>query len=106
MDLQQRSCLACGTTFEVPGKSQRQFCSVACHPKQTHSRKGKSLVTVECANCAKEFKRKSWEVEQRKAKGWAMYCSVACRDAVKKGRKGQERVERIVYVCEHCGKTF
>lgn len=100
---QQRLCLACSTPFEVPASSKRQFCSIACRPKATHSRKAQPFVAVECAKCGKEFHRKRWEIERIKSKGWALYCSVACRDAVKRGRKGAERVARISYVCEGCG---
>jgi endogenous inhibitor of DNA gyrase (YacG/DUF329 family) len=103
---QQRSCLTCGTTFEVPATSTRKFCSIACRPTQTHSRKPKALVTVECARCGNEFQRKAWEVEQRKRKGWALYCSVECRDAVKRGRQGERRVERVQLRCENCGGLF
>jgi hypothetical protein len=35
-----------------------------------------------------------------------MYCSVECRDAVKRGRKGEQRVARVSYTCERCGGTF
>jgi hypothetical protein len=103
---QQRLCLACGTPFEVPASSKRKFCSIACRPTQTHSRICKPLVTVECAHCGKEFQRKAWEVAQREKKGWALYCSVACRDATKRGRKGKERVARITRTCEYCGASF
>jgi hypothetical protein len=85
--------------FEVPASSKRQFCSLPVTHNQTHSRKAKPLVTVKCANCGKEFERKAWEVEPRKARA-GRYCSTACRDAVKRGRKGTERVARISYVCE------
>jgi hypothetical protein len=103
---QQRLCLTCSTPFEVPATSKRQYCSVACHPRQTHSRKGKSLVTVKCANCDKEFQRKAWEVEQRKQKGWALYCSTECRDAAKKGRRGVPRSLHVEKTCAECGQTF
>jgi HNH endonuclease len=104
--VQQRSCLTCNATFEVPATSRRRFCSIACRPVQTHSRKPKALVAVECARCGRDFQRKAWEVEQRRRKGWAMYCSVECRDAVKKGRKGEERVDRVRLTCERCGEPF
>lgn len=102
---QQRLCLACGTPFEVSATSKRRFCSQQCRPKVSRGA-ARSLVTVECAHCGKEFERKAWEVEQRRAKGWALYCSVECRDAVKKGRKGERRVARIQLECERCGKPF
>src|SRR5581483_8873401 len=38
--------------------------------------------------------------------GWSFYCSVTCRDAVKRGRKGSERVERLDLECEQCGRPF
>lgn len=105
--VQQRLCLTCSTPFEVPATSKRRFCSVACQPKQgTHSRQARPLVDVECENCGQTFQRKAWEVEQRKRKGWALYCSTECRDAVKRGRKGQHRVERVSLECENCGKVF
>jgi endogenous inhibitor of DNA gyrase (YacG/DUF329 family) len=103
---QQRLCLTCGAPFEVPASSKRQFCSIACRPQPTHSRKAKPLVTVECATCGKEFQRKAWEVERRKRLGWENYCSVVCRDTAKRGRKGQERVERVELKCERCGTPF
>jgi hypothetical protein len=45
-------------------------------------------------------------VEYRKKRGWALYCSTACRDAAKRGRKGEQRVTRITYTCEHCGGSY
>lgn len=104
--VQQRLCLACGTPFEVPPTSRRRYCSIACQPHHAHSTRAKPPVTVECDRCGKEFQRKAWEVEQRRRKGWALYCSVECRDAVKRGRKGSQRVERIEFVCPQCGDTF
>lgn len=100
---QQRLCLTCSTPFEVPATSKRQYCSIACRPQPTHSRKAKPLVDVTCAHCGSTFQRKQWEVERRRRLGWANYCSVACRDIVKRGRKGQQRVARISYVCKGCG---
>lgn len=103
--VQQRLCLTCSTPFEVPATSKRQFCSIACRPQQTHSRKARPLVTVTCARCGTEFERKAWEVERRQRLGWANYCSVTCRDAVKRGRKGAQRAARISYVCAGCGHS-
>ena len=103
---QQRLCLACGTPFEVPASSKRQFCSVACRPQPTHSRKAKPPVDVTCAHCGSTFQRKQWEVARVEKLGWAHYCSTACRDAVKKGRRGEQRVERVQLECERCGEPF
>ena len=103
--VQQRLCLACSTPFEVPATSRRKYCSVACHPYQGHSRSKRPPVTVSCDRCGKEFQRKAWEVEQRRAKGWSLYCSVECRDAVKRGSKGAQRVERVPFTCPQCGET-
>jgi endogenous inhibitor of DNA gyrase (YacG/DUF329 family) len=103
---QQRLCLACSTPFEVPASSRRKYCSVACHPHQGHSRSKRPPVTVGCDRCGKEFQRKAWEVEQRRSKGWALYCSTECRDAVKKGRKGEQRVVMVTLTCPKCGKEF
>jgi hypothetical protein len=61
---------------------------------------------VECARCGKSFERKEWEVARRQRKGWALYCSVECRDAVKRGRKGQQRVDRVRHVCVGCGEIY
>lgn len=104
--VQERSCLACGTPFETKAGSTRRYCSRACHPKQTHSRKARPPVTVECAQCGKSFERKAWVVEQQERLGRAQYCSVHCRDEAKRGRKGEQRVARIQMECETCGKTF
>jgi hypothetical protein len=105
--VQQRSCLTCGTTFEVPGGSKRRYCSPRCWPgENAHSRRPRNRVIVECAHCGKQFERLAWEVEQRKRKGWALYCSVECRDAVKRGRRGKQRVERLKLICEMCGTEF
>jgi hypothetical protein len=105
--VEQRLCLTCSTPFEVPATSKRRFCSVACQPPQgSHSRRSRPLVQVTCARCSKEFERKAWEVEQRRKKGWALYCSTECRDAVKRGRKGQERVARLSHTCEECGDSY
>jgi endogenous inhibitor of DNA gyrase (YacG/DUF329 family) len=104
---QERLCLTCSTPFEVPATSKRRYCSTACHPPQPyHSRAKRPLMTVECGRCGTEFQRKAWEVEQRKRKGWALYCSVQCRDAVKKGRKGEQRVARVTLRCEACDTPF
>jgi hypothetical protein len=103
---QPRSCLTCGITFEVPPTSKRRFCSVACQPRETHSTRARPSVTVECATCGSEFQKKPWEVEKRQRQGWALYCSVACRDAAKMGRRGEQRVERIARQCPACGTTF
>jgi hypothetical protein len=105
--VQQRLCLTCTNPFEVPATSKRRYCSTGCQPPQRpHSRKAKPLVEVECAKCGKKFERKQWEVERRKRLGWAHYCSVDCRDAVKRGRQGEHRVERIKLECEYCARTF
>lgn len=105
--VQQRLCLTCSTPFDVPPTSKRRYCSAACHPKQgTHSRRPKALVDVECARCGTTFQRKEWEVKQRQAKGWALYCSTECRDAVKRGRKGEDRVELVTLTCPKCDKGF
>lgn len=104
---QQRLCLTCSSPFEVPATSKRRYCSVACQPPQgTHSRNRRPPVDVECERCGNTFQKKAWEVEKRKRQGWAMYCSVACRDAVKRGRSGEKRVERISLKCEYCGESF
>jgi ssDNA-binding Zn-finger/Zn-ribbon topoisomerase 1 len=105
--VQQRLCLTCSSPFEVPATSKRRFCSVACQPNQgTHSRKAVPLVDVACENCGQAFQRKAWEVEKRKRKGWASYCSTECRDAAKRGRKGEQRVDRIRHECPVCGEEF
>lgn len=64
------------------------------------------MVSVACDQCGETFERKAWEVEKRKRQGWAMYCSVACRDAAKLGRRGEQRVARISHLCEHCGEIY
>lgn len=102
---QQRLCLACSTPFVVPATSKRGYCSLACQPRHNKSTKSRPLVDVECANCGDVFQRKAWEVELRERKGWAQYCSTSCRDAVKRGRKGSQRVERVPFVCPQCGET-
>lgn len=102
--VQQRLCLACNTPFEVPASSKRKYCSVACHPKQTHSRRARPPVEVECAQCGKDFERKAWVAEQQERLGRAQYCSVECRDVAKRSRKGTERVARVESECPTCGK--
>lgn len=103
---QQRLCLTCSEPFDVPPTSKRMFCSTACQPRRSHSTKPRPLVTVECAKCGTQFQRKAWEVEQRRAKGWSMYCSTACRDAVKRGRKGTKVKASVTLTCPKCGREF
>jgi hypothetical protein len=104
--VQQRLCLTCGSPFDVPASSFRKYCSQQCWPKQTHARTRRPPVTVECARCGREVEQAAWSVERRRKKGWAIYCSTECRDAAKRGRKGEERVARVAYTCEACGGTF
>lgn len=103
---QQRSCLACGTPFDVPATSHRKYCSAKCHPKQTHSRRPKTAVAVTCARCAKPYQVKAWIAAKYQRLGWEHYCSVDCRDAAKRGRRGERRVERPILQCEKCGREF
>lgn len=104
---QRRLCLTCGDSFDVPAGSSRRYCKPACWPgPNDHPRRPRKRVTVQCAHCGGSFERKAWEVEDRRRKGWAMYCKTECRDAAKVGRKGEQRVARVPYICEYCGGTF
>jgi hypothetical protein len=105
--VQQRLCLTCATPFEVPAGSKRRYCSPKCWPgENSHPRNHKPRVTVTCDRCEKEFQRTAWEVETKRKKGWALYCSVECRDAVKKGRRGERRAEYVTLKCAHCEGAF
>jgi hypothetical protein len=104
--VQQRLCLTCSSPFEVELPSSRKYCGLSCWPAQTHSRSRRQPVTVQCAHCGKDFERKAWEVEHRRKKGWALYCSTDCRDDVKRGRRGSERVERVTLTCPMCQREF
>lgn len=103
---QTRLCLTCATPFDVPPTSKRQFCSQACHPKQTHSRRRREPVTVACAQCGEDVERKPSEVANLERRGWSVYCSTDCRDTAKRGRKGTPRSQPVELTCVECGSAF
>lgn len=102
--VQTRLCLTCSTPFDVPVKSHRKFCSTACRPRARSERR--PAVTISCAHCGSEFQRAAWLVAQKQAAGEAQYCSVRCRDDVKRGRRGERRVEPLIKTCPGCGQEF
>lgn len=105
---QQRLCLTCNTAFEVPATSKRRYCSQKCQPRHVHSTKPRPPAVISCAECGKRFERKAWMAERQERLGHAQYCSTACRDRAKRGRRGKQRVARVALKCQHpdCGKTF
>lgn len=59
-------------------------------------------------NVVEKRERSPFQVKVLKEKGWQAFCSTACRDDAKRGRKGERRVARVTLTCEDaaCGKTF
>ncbi len=103
---QQRLCLTCNRPFDVPPTSKRRYCSQECQPRRAHSTKPRPPATVTCAECGKKFERKAWIAERQERLGQAQYCSTDCRDAAKRGRKGDQRVERVDFECPQCGRVL
>jgi transposase len=104
---QERLCLTCNRSFEVPPTSKKRFCSSACWPPHPeHSRKKLPDVELICPQCGKKFTRKGWLVKKQRKQRVVSFCSTDCRDEAKRGQRGTQRVERVTLNCMRCGKPF
>lgn len=106
MAIHTRLCPTCGDHFEVPASSHQRYCSEACRPKYRGSRRKRSPVEVECANCGKVFERAGWLVRKQEELERAQYCSVKCRSHALRKRKGERRVKWVELECPVCSKSF
>lgn len=80
------NCARCGTQFKARSPAAK-FCSIAC-------REAESAIELKCLNCDKPYMVKPSHKDRRR------YCSIQCRDTVKKENALVHRD------CGHCGKDF
>jgi hypothetical protein len=107
------TCPNCGGTFvRMPSqirKGKLHFCSRSCrtsyYNKQNNPAwkiKGKTLVTLKCAYCGKEFKRPAWW-----SKGKNVFCSVSCvnrfyRHRSKWRKMSKDEVRQLLEIYRQC----
>ena len=85
-------CRRCGVRFRPDRRGQR-----TC---PEHRRKAVEALSYICQACAAPFTRPASSIRQRSP---GHYCSRACRDQAKRGRRRTDAIDKL---CSECGREY
>lgn len=96
----QKSCVRCGSQFEVPpSKSHREHCGRECAAKTAGETRRLPVSTTPCEVCEADIEYRQ-ENEKRR------FCSPECLAEWRTGREPGNKLPRITKRCEECGKGY